>query len=164
MRPAASRADGSRMGTAEAAATTKAGSRAGAQGSPHNHQCPSLAACRGSSLARLAGAIWTMAHGCNTLLSMAALRLMATFDGQVAVPGRCQGRLGLGRAHGGQSQRAGTPPRSRGKRLSPRALGRSRGGFGSKLHLRCDRRGDPMAFVLTAGERNERTALPELMR
>ena len=43
------------------------------------------------------------------------------------------------------------------------ALGRSRGGFGSKLHLRCDRRGKPLAFVLTAGERNERTALPELM-
>ena len=43
------------------------------------------------------------------------------------------------------------------------ALGRSRCGFGSKLHLRCDRRGWPMAFVLSAGERNERTALPELM-
>ena len=43
------------------------------------------------------------------------------------------------------------------------ALGRSRGGFGSKLHLRCDRRGRLMAFVLTPGERNERAALPELM-
>jgi transposase len=29
------------------------------------------------------------------------------------------------------------------------ALGRSRGGFGSKLHLRSDRWGRPMAFVLT---------------
>jgi transposase len=45
----------------------------------------------------------------------------------------------------------------------PQALGRSRGGFGSKLHLRCDRQGKPLVFVLTAGERNERTALPELM-
>jgi transposase len=43
------------------------------------------------------------------------------------------------------------------------ALGRSRGGFGSKLHLRCDRRGRPMAFVLTPGQRNERAALPDLM-
>jgi transposase len=43
------------------------------------------------------------------------------------------------------------------------ALGRSRGGFGSKLHLRCDRRGRPVAFALTSGERNERAALPELM-
>jgi transposase len=43
-------------------------------------------------------------------------------------------------------------------------LGRSRGGFGSKLHVRCDRRGRPMAFVLTPGERNEKAALPELMK
>jgi hypothetical protein len=41
--------------------------------------------------------------------------------------------------------------------------GRSRGGSGSKLHLRRDRRGRLMAFVLTAGERNERAALPELL-
>ncbi len=44
------------------------------------------------------------------------------------------------------------------------ALGRSRGGFGSKLHIRCDRRGRPMAFVLTPGERHEQTAFGELMR
>ncbi len=44
------------------------------------------------------------------------------------------------------------------------ALGRSRGGFGSKLHLRCDRRGRPMAFVLTPGHRHEQTAFRELMR
>jgi transposase len=43
------------------------------------------------------------------------------------------------------------------------ALGRSRGGFGTKLHLRCDRRGKPLALVLTGRERNERTAPPELM-
>ena len=43
------------------------------------------------------------------------------------------------------------------------ALGRSRGGFGSKLHVRCDRRGRPMAFALTPGERNERAALPDLL-
>ena len=36
-------------------------------------------------------------------------------------------------------------------------------GFGSKLHGRCDRRRQPMAFVLTPGEWNERAALPELM-
>ena len=43
------------------------------------------------------------------------------------------------------------------------ALGRSRGGFGSKLHLRCDRGGRPMAFVLTPGERHEQTAFHEVM-
>ena len=31
------------------------------------------------------------------------------------------------------------------------ALGRSRGGFSTKLHLRCDGRGRPVAFHLTGG-------------
>ena len=77
--------------------------------------------------------------------------------------GRCR-RHRLGRAHGGRHERAGAPLRRRRKRGQHRqALGRSRGGFGSKLHLRCDRRGRPMVFVLTPGERHEQTAFPELM-
>lgn len=32
---------------------------------------------------------------------------------------------------------------------------RSQGGFGTKIHLTCDRRGRPTAFLLTAGQRNE---------
>jgi transposase len=35
------------------------------------------------------------------------------------------------------------------------ALGRSRGGFSTKLHLRCDARGRPVAFRLTGGERHD---------
>jgi transposase len=57
--------------------------------------------------------------------------------------------------------RTSAPPVLRGQHRQ--ALGRLRGGFGSKLHLRCDRRGRPVAVALTPGERNERTALPELM-
>lgn len=34
-------------------------------------------------------------------------------------------------------------------------MGRSRGGFGSKLHLVCDGRGTPLAVVLSGGQRNE---------
>jgi len=37
------------------------------------------------------------------------------------------------------------------------ALGRSRGGFGSKLHLVADRRGVPLAAHVTAGQVNEST-------
>lgn len=44
------------------------------------------------------------------------------------------------------------------------SLGRSRGGFGSKLHVRCDRRSKSMAFGLTPGHRHEQTASRELMR
>lgn len=49
------------------------------------------------------------------------------------------------------------------KGAGDQALGRSRGGFGSKLHLRCERGGRPLAFVLTAGERHEQTAFAPLM-
>ena len=35
------------------------------------------------------------------------------------------------------------------------ALGRSRGGFGSKLHVVCDRRGTPLVAAVSPGERHE---------
>jgi transposase len=41
------------------------------------------------------------------------------------------------------------------------ALGRSRGGFSTKLHLRCDARGLPLAFILTSGEAHATRALAE---
>ena len=35
------------------------------------------------------------------------------------------------------------------------AIGRSRGGLTTKIHLLCDRDGHPLTFVLSAGQRNE---------
>jgi transposase len=43
------------------------------------------------------------------------------------------------------------------------ALGYSRGGFSTKIHLRCDGNGLPMAFVLTAGQQHETTVFEMLM-
>jgi len=43
------------------------------------------------------------------------------------------------------------------------ALGRSQGGFSTKLHLRAEGGGKPIAAVLTAGERHEQFALDALM-
>ena len=43
------------------------------------------------------------------------------------------------------------------------ALGRSRGGFSTKLHLRAEGGGKPMVVLLTGGERHEQPVLPELM-
>ena len=43
------------------------------------------------------------------------------------------------------------------------ALGRSQGGFSTKLHLRAEGGGKPMAAVLTAGERHEQVALEAVM-
>ncbi len=43
------------------------------------------------------------------------------------------------------------------------ALGRSRGGFSTKVHVRAERRGKPLVLVLTAGQRHEQSAFTPLM-
>lgn len=43
------------------------------------------------------------------------------------------------------------------------ALGRSRGGFTTKIHLLCDANGHPLHFQLTAGQDHESTALEALL-
>jgi transposase len=57
-----------------------------------------------------------------------------------------------GRAAAGASPTDGTPDEP-----LDHALGRSRGGFGTKIHLVCDGRGLPMAVTVTAGQRHEST-------
>lgn len=43
------------------------------------------------------------------------------------------------------------------------ALGRSRGGLSTKIHLAVDGQGRPVRFVLTGGERNDITQAPALL-
>ena len=43
------------------------------------------------------------------------------------------------------------------------ALGRSRGGFSTKLHLDCDANGIPIHFELSAGQAHENSSLIELL-
>jgi transposase len=49
------------------------------------------------------------------------------------------------------------------RRTGGQALGRSRGGFSTKLHLRCDANGLPLAIVLTPGQRHEMRAFDMLV-
>ena len=44
------------------------------------------------------------------------------------------------------------------------ALGRSRGGFSTKIHLRIEGGGKPMAFVLSGGERHESLYVEPLLK
>lgn len=56
------------------------------------------------------------------------------------------------------------PSGSRRKRgTQSQALGRSRGGFTSKIHARTNGEGLPLAFVLSPGEAHDATAYDELM-
>ena len=43
------------------------------------------------------------------------------------------------------------------------ALGRSRGGFTTKIHARTNGEGLPVALLLTPGEAHDSTAFPDLM-
>lgn len=42
-------------------------------------------------------------------------------------------------------------------------LGRSRGGFSTKIHIRCEGKGKPITFILSPGQRNESIFLEQLM-
>jgi transposase len=55
------------------------------------------------------------------------------------------------------------PACRRWKKGAPRALGRSRGGFGTKIHLRTDRKGNPIVFALTGGEKHDAPQLLKLV-
>jgi transposase len=57
-----------------------------------------------------------------------------------------------------------TPPAPAGSAaLGGEALGRSQGGFSTKLHLRADGQGQPITAVLTGGERHEQIALEAVL-
>lgn len=43
------------------------------------------------------------------------------------------------------------------------ALGRSKGGFSTGIHLRCEGNGLPLTFLLTVGERHEAVVFEQLM-
>ncbi|MDV2997941.1 MAG: hypothetical protein N4J56_007646 [Chroococcidiopsis sp. SAG 2025] len=50
-----------------------------------------------------------------------------------------------------------------GSDASSQALGYSKGGFSTKMHLRCEGKGKPVTFLLTVGERNESVVFESLM-
>ena len=60
-------------------------------------------------------------------------------------------------------KRQGLPSRSGSAKGGCEALGRSRGGFSTKLHLVCDGLGNPLAALLTPGQQHESTVCQELL-
>ncbi|HMB08514.1 MAG TPA: IS5 family transposase [Isosphaeraceae bacterium] len=58
----------------------------------------------------------------------------------------------------------GGPKSARLAEPSDHALGYSRGGFGTKVHLLCDEHGIPLAVYVTPGQRHESTAFAVVMR
>src|SRR3546814_15148065 len=65
-----------------------------------------------------------------------------------------------------QHGRPGASLRGRAKKgdQDAQGLGRSRGGFTTKLHARCDGQGRPLCFVLTPGQANDVQGFGPLFR
>jgi transposase len=75
-----------------------------------------------------------------------------------------RGELDWGLAPRRQHGSPGTPAcRGRKRGQQHEALGRSRGGFSTKIHVRCDGNGRPLVFHLTGGEAADYKALPHLL-
>jgi transposase len=66
----------------------------------------------------------------------------------------------LVRKRGSPGEEATTTP---GSGEDSEALGRSRGGFSTKIHLRAEGGGKPIAILITAGERHEQSVFEALM-
>ena len=113
-------------------------------------------------VARFAGrAVRSLAHGVRPLPALAASRGVAVRAGPGAEP------HGFAPAAGRFDRHTGAPGGRRGqKKDSPvgQALGRSRGGFTTKLHLSCDAHGRICALALTGGQAGDCPQAPGLLR
>ena len=113
-------------------------------------------------MAASAGRVWQLEQRVPTLSTMG-------HDRRVRCHARDAGRTG-GARHGSRHDRQhGGPGTSLCRRhkkgtQQTEALGRSRGGFTTKLHARCDARGLPLGFVLTPGQAHDVQGFAPLFR
>ena len=112
-------------------------------------------------MARLAGRTWQMELGLSPVSALEPI-------GPMGFVARNAG-LQRSRAQDGSDDRQhcdpGPPSGGRRKRgTQSQGLGRSRGGFTSKIHARTNGEGLPLGFVITPGEAHDATAYDELMK
>jgi len=106
--------------------------------------------------------VWQVEQRLSALSALGLDRRMGRFAANPVGAGRA----GVPTAHGRQHHHPGASERRRGKRgdQNAEALGRSRGGFSTKIHARCDGEGRPLGFILTGGEVHDGQAFLALFR
>ncbi|CAA9577931.1 MAG: Mobile element protein, partial [uncultured Thermomicrobiales bacterium] len=145
------RLDRRAVGTASpAAATAEVFDRASRQRPPHGDQRYPLGAADRKPVALPPRALRLLEDGLQPLLSVAEGGDLGPGPVSVAAAGGRGGAARLDAPLRRQHRRPGAPARRRGKGggSAAEALGRSRGGFTTKVHLRCERSGKPMVVVL----------------
>lgn len=138
----------------------------GSDGAPFDQsselsRCVTVAGPHRCAVARSSCRVRSLGIGGDAILSLESERNAVAPLQSAAAASRRARFGGLGDALRRQQRDPGPPARSWWKKGAPRALGRSRGGFGTKIHLRSDRKGNPIAFALTGGEKHD---APQLLR
>ena len=111
-------------------------------------------------MARLAGGTGQVELCLSPISSMDARWALGRVARSIGQYGSCPEHGSNGRLDG----HPGAPPCSRRKRgIQKNALGRSRGGFSTKIHLRTNAEGLPIATTLTAGEAHDIKGYEALM-
>jgi len=154
------------MGTDRTTPTTaETEDRATSKRASHCAQWDPLDTADGSALARFARAIWQMDDGVQPVSALAEKGSLEAGLSRTAEPGRSTGRSELGTPFRGWDDHSGPPTCGWGKKSTPEAeaLGRSRGGFGTKLHVRAEGNGRLMTFVLTPGQQHDITMAEVLL-
>lgn len=118
-----------------------------------------------SSLARFARAVRQMDDCVQSISTLAETRSMETGVSGTANDGRSTRRSELGTPFRRWDDNSCPPTCRRGKKSTPEAeaLGRSRGGFGTKLHVRAEGNGRLLTFALTPGQQHDITMAETLL-
>lgn len=104
--------------------------------------------------------------GLRTLPPLVGRRHLGPASGTGAVALQCRGCCRLDRGVCGLHDRAGSPACVRSPKRGlwlGEAIGRSRGGLTTKIHLACDGQGKPLAFTITGGNVNDCTQFEQVM-
>jgi len=130
-------------------------------GQAASSQWHSLGPAHRRAVARHAGALWQLELGVRPLHALEQARGVGRSVRDAGKPWPAGGRRACHRL----DHRAGASACSRRKRgkQNQQALGRSRGGFSTKIHLRTDAKGRPLVFELTGGEAHEVKGYDTLM-
>src|SRR5215210_5949409 len=154
------------MGSAGAAAASRTAPDRPAQSRPsHDPQWHSLEAGHGRALAGRVGAVWAVAHAVQSLPPLAARRRLGPRVRGGPSPRRRGWATGLDRPLRRWHRYPSAPACGRGKGGDPatEALGRSQGGFSTKVHLRAEGGGQLLTLVLTPGQQHEVTVFEQLL-
>src|SRR5581483_2970885 len=154
------------MGRTRAAAASRAAAdRPPQPRPPDDPQRHRLEAGHRRALARRARAVRPLVHAVQPLPPLAARGRVGPRTRRRPGPGRCRGAPRLDRPLRRWDRHPGAPAGGRGQGGDPttEALGRSQGGFSTKVHLRAEGNGKLLTLVLTPGQQHEVTVFERLL-